>query len=443
VGLFLRLHKFSGVLMLGKLTKQININFEIKRIISNAGWLLFDKFVRLMFGLLVGVWVARYLGPETYGQLAYVVTLIGFFQVVALLGMDTILVRDITHDKDKAHQILGSAIILRLCVGFLCLVLATIGVGIFNGTHFALLTLLAGGSLVFQCADTIDIWFQSQSQSKRTVIAKLCSYTFTNVMRIALILSHGPLWAFALLLSIDALLSALALTYAYKTFRTKKKWIVTIGKSKELISESWPFLISGLSIILYMRVDQVMIKNLLGEKSLGIYAAALQFSTLWNFVPLTLSVSLAPYIARKKKENEHEYYKALANVFLIFSIIGWIITLTISIISPFIIDFMLGTNYTDGVVVLAIHVVTNLFICLGVAQSLWIVNERKGTFILYKSLTGLVVCGIANMILIPLYGIKGAAISAVLSQFAASVLFNLLFAKNIFLMQLKSLCFLR
>lgn len=93
---------------------------------------------------------------------------------------------------------------------------------------------------------------------------------------------------------------------------------------------------------------------------------------------------------------------------------------------------MLGSSYADGAVVLSIHVVTNLFICLGVAQSLWIVNERKGLFILYKSLTGLLVCGFSNLILIPLYGIKGAAIAAVLSQLSASMLFNLVFAKNIF-----------
>lgn len=429
--------------MLSKLTKKININFEIKKIISNAGWLLFDKFVRLMFGLLVGVWVARYLGPETYGQLAYVITLISFFQVIALLGMDTILVRDIAHNIDKAYQDLGTALILRFCVGFLCLIVAVSGVAFFNGAHFALLTLLAGGGLVFQCVDTIDIWFQSQSQSKRTVIAKLCAYTITNIMRIVLILCHSPLWTFALLLSMDALLSALALTFAYRKFRTKHKWSATIEKSKLLLSESWPYLVSGLSIILYMRIDQVMIKNLLGEASLGIYAAALQFSTLWNFVPVTLSVSLAPYIARKKREGEYEYYKAIGNVFLMFSAIGWGITLIISVMSPFIIEVMLGTNYTNGIGVLAIHVVTNLFICLGVAQSLWIVNERKGTFTLYKSLTGLVVCGIANFTLIPYYGIKGAAISAVMSQFSASILFNLFFAKRIFLMQLKSLFFLR
>ncbi|HAV7859040.1 TPA: flippase [Salmonella enterica] len=425
--------------MLGRYIKKININVEIKGIISNTGWLLFDKFIRLIFGLLVGVWVARYLGPDTYGQLAYVITLISFFQVVSLLGMDTILVRDIAHKKDQANEILGTAIIMRFGAGLLCLIVAVSFVGFFNGTYFAILTLLAGGSLIFQCIDTIDIWFQSQSQSKRTVIAKLCSYVVTNIIRIVLILCHAPVWGFALLLSIDALFSALALSCAYTSFKTTDKWRITLSRGKNLLRESWPFLISGISIIMYMRLDQIMIKNLLGEKSLGIYAAVLQFSLLWNFIPITLSVSLAPYIARKKKENEQAYYNAINNVFIIFSSIGWGITLTISILSPFIINFMLGSSYADGAVVLSIHVVTNLFICLGVAQSLWIVNERKGLFILYKSLTGLLVCGFSNLILIPLYGIKGAAIAAVLSQLSASMLFNFVFAKKIFLMQIKSL----
>ncbi|MDD8344964.1 flippase [Escherichia coli] len=423
--------------------KKTKLNFEIQKIILNAGWLLFDKFIRLMFGLLVGVWVARYLGPGTYGQLAYIVTLVSLFQVVVSLGMDTILVREITCNKNEAAQILGSAIFMRFIVGCISIVLLVGGVTIFNGAYFGVLTLLASGGLLLQCTDTIDIWFQSQSQSKRTVIAKLCSYTITNILRIILIIYNAPLWTFALLLSIDASLSALALTFAYKTFKTAHRWHVSLLRCKALLSESWPFLISGISIILYMRIVQVLIKNIMGEKPLGIYSAAIQFSTLWNFIPLTLSVSLAPYVARKKKESEQIYYQTLCNIFLIFSIIGWCITLTIITLSPFIIEFMLGANYKDGVGVLSIHVITNLFICLGISQSLWIVNERKGTFILYKSITGLVVSVIANIILIPLYGIKGAAIASVLSQITASTIFNLCFAKKIFFMQLKSLFFLR
>ncbi|HFI7967927.1 TPA: flippase [Escherichia coli] len=429
--------------MLKTLIKKTKLNFEIQKIILNAGWLLFDKFIRLMFGLLVGVWVARYLGPGTYGQLAYIVTLVSLFQVVVSLGMDTILVREITCNKNEAAQILGSAIFMRFIVGCISIVLLVGGVTIFNGAYFGVLTLLASGGLLLQCTDTIDIWFQSQSQSKRTVIAKLCSYTITNILRIILIIYNAPLWTFALLLSIDASLSALALTFAYKTFKTAHRWHISLLRCKALLSESWPFLISGISIILYMRIDQVLIKNIMGEKPLGIYSAAIQFSTLWNFIPLTLSVSLAPYVARKKKESEQIYYQTLCNIFLIFSIIGWCITLTIITLSPFIIEFMLGPNYKDGVGVLSIHVITNLFICLGISQSLWIVNERKGTFILYKSITGLVVSVIANIILIPLYGIKGAAIASVLSQITASTIFNLCFAKKIFFMQLKSLFFLR
>ncbi|EAW1721605.1 flippase, partial [Salmonella enterica subsp. indica] len=264
--------------------------------VHNAGWLLFDKFVRLAFGLFVGVWVARYLGPKTYGELTYVVTLISFFQVIALLGLDSILVRDIANNKREANKILGSALFMRLGAGILSLLSIVFFVWIFNGYNIAILTLLAGGGLVFQCIDTIDIWFQSQSQSKRTVIAKLCSYTITNILRVTCILTNCPLWSFALLLSVDAMLASIALCYAYRTYKTAEKWKPALKKCKDLLSESWPFLISGVSVILYMRVDQIIIRNILGEKELGVYAASLQFSVLWGFVPFTLSVSIAPYI---------------------------------------------------------------------------------------------------------------------------------------------------
>ncbi|EHK0741242.1 flippase [Salmonella enterica] len=429
--------------MISRILAQYNLNVDIKKIVHNAGWLLFDKFARLSFGLLVGVWVARYLGPTTYGDLAYVVTLVSFFQVITLLGMDSILVRDIANNKSEANKILGSALFMRLAIGILSLISLVLFVWYLNGYNTAILTLLAGGSLVFQCVDTIDIWFQSQSQSKRTVIAKLCSYTITNILRVACILTNCPLWSFALLLSIDAMLSSLALCYAYKNYKTSGKWKPAFKRCKCLLSESWPFLISGISIILYMRVDQVMIKNILGERELGIYAASLQFSTLWNFVPLTLSVSIAPYIARKKGESSEAYHNSLKNVFLVFSILGWGIASFVAILSPFIINIMLGDKYSSGTSVLAVHVVTNLFICLGVAQSLWIVNERKGTLVPYKSLTGLIICFISNYILIPIYGIKGAAISAVISQLSACILFNAIFCREIFFMQMKALFFLR
>jgi PST family polysaccharide transporter len=429
--------------MISRILTQYNLSVDIKKIIHNAGWLLFDKFARLAFGLLVGVWVARHLGPKTYGELAYVVTLVSFFQVIALLGMDSILVRDISNNKKEANEILGSALLLRMSAGILSLFLVVLFTYFFNGYNTAVLVLLAGGSLLFQCVDTIDIWFQSQSQSKRTVIAKLCSYTITNILRVLCILTNCPLWTFALLLSVDAMLASIALFYAYRTYKTPEKWKSRLTKCKEILSESWPFMVSGISIILYMRVDQIMIKNMLGEESLGIYAASLQFSTLWNFVPLTLSISIAPYIARKKKDGVEIYKNALKNTFLLFSALGWVITLFVAALSPFIINIMLGDKYSSGTLVLAVHVITNLFICLGVAQSLWIVNERKGSIVLYKSLTGLIVCFISNFILIPVYGIEGAAISAVISQLSACILFNAIFCREIFFMQLRSLIFIR
>ncbi|EFB9716084.1 hypothetical protein FAD65_22475, partial [Escherichia coli] len=89
-----------------------------------------------------------------------------------------------------------------------------------------------------------------------------------------------------------------------------------------------------------------------------------------------------------------------------------------------------------------ILIFTNLFMYLGVAQSLWIVNERKGKISLFKTILGALVCIIANTILIPKYGIAGAAVSAVLAQLTSAIMANIIVAPKILILQLKCLMFL-
>lgn len=163
-------------------------------IIHNSGWLLFDKLVRILLGLLVGAWVARYLGPANFGELAYVLAYIAFFQAIANLGADGIIVRDIARDKNAAPQVLGTAFTLRLGVGLACWLAAIGGMAWSNGFDdpSVSLTALAGGTLIFQAADTIDLWFQSQSQSRRTVVAKLIAYLVSNGVKVGLILMQAP-----------------------------------------------------------------------------------------------------------------------------------------------------------------------------------------------------------------------------------------------------------
>lgn len=427
------------------LSQRLSGNHGLLLAINNSGWLIFDKLIRLLLGLFVSAWVARYLGPVQYGELAYILAYLAFFQAVAVLGMDGIIVRDIAQDKTKAGEILGTAFTLRFAAGFFCWLIAIVGMGLSNSWqgYGVYITALAGVSLVFQAADTIDLWFQSQSQSRRTVIAKLSVYLISNGLKVLLILNNAPLLAFAVVISFEAFLAVVALIYAYRKFSCKQPWCLFKDRAKALLKESWPFILSGLSIMVYMRIDQIMIKEMLGVAELGVYAAVLPLAMLWTFIPMTLSVSLAPLVARAKKQSEQAYLSCLSAIFRGFAFLGWIICIPISIVSDHVVAILFGAEYVNGSQVLAIVVFTNLFISMGVAQSLWILNEGKSILSLYKTFIGAVVCLIANFILIPRVGITGAAISSVLAQFISSVFVNIFFCREIFYLQLKSLILIK
>ncbi|MEZ9667161.1 flippase [Vibrio breoganii] len=419
-------------------------SLAFKKIAANSAWILLEKGIRLIVGLLVGAWVARYLGPALFGELAYVLAFLAFFQVISVLGMDGIIVRDISKRREEAPSLLGTALTLRITSGFICWLLAIFLMGLINGwdDHSVKITALAGGTLLFQAGDTVDLWFQSQSQSKRTVLMKLIAVSISNGLKVIFIINEAPLSFFALVVSIEAMISAVCLAFAYKRFRCESSWMLDTKLIERLLKESWPFILSGLSIIIYMRIDQIMIGEILGNAELGIYAAAITLSFMWSVIPMSLSVSFAPILSKKKAQSEYDYRITLSRIFRLFSLLGWLVCIPIYFFADELVRVLYGVDYESAAFVLKIFIFTNIFINMGVAQSLWILNEGKSKISFYKTLFGALVCVTLNYFLIPVYGIIGAAISAVLSQFSSTVLINFFICRDIFLLQCKSLILL-
>lgn len=410
-------------------------------VIENSGWLLFDKLLRFLLGLFVGAWVARYLAPAQYGELAYVLAFIAIFQAVATLGLDGIVVRDIAQDSGNASTILGTAFVLRLIVGVICWIVAICSMVWLNGVNdrSVVLTALTGGALIFQAVDTIDLWFQSQSQSRRTVLAKLSAYLLSSGVKVALILHGAPLTFFAAVVAFDGLVATAGLVIAYRRFPCKKAWSCTYTTARQLLLEGWPFILSSISIMAYMRIDQIMIKEMLGAQQLGVYAAVLPLATAWQIIPMTLYASLAPFVARKKTEGGDAYWQALQKIFKVYALLGWLVCIPTVIFADLAVDLLFGAYYKQGGGVLMIYVFTNLFINMGVAQSLWLLNERKAVLGLAKAMVGAGVAIVGNWLLIPSFGIAGVAVVAVIAQFTSAVLMNSLLSRRLFLMQIHSL----
>ena len=184
-----------------------------------------------------------------------------------------------------------------------------------------------------------------------------------------------------------------------------------------------------------MRIDQFLINYYLGVSKLGIYSVALPFSQVWYVIPMTIGVSLAPFITRKKIEGQQQYYRSLVLVFRLYALISLVISVLVSSCSYIIIKIVYGQQYYEAASVLAIHVFTNFFVFQNLAQGLWSINEKRGLLNTYQALVGAISACVSGFILIPYFGLVGAAISANVAFAMSGVFSNLLFAPEIFQMQ--------
>jgi PST family polysaccharide transporter len=294
------------------------------------------------------------------------------------------------------------------------------------------MTIIVGAMLVFQASDTVDVWFESQSQSKRTVLAKLASYLFSNGIRIFLLLTKAPLIAFAGVICLESGALAVALFVAYRRFPTDGRWQANISQAKKLLLLCWPFVATGVMITAYMRVDQIMLKEMLGEKELGIYAAALPLVQVWNVIPATLVASLAPFVARMKNRGEAEYRNALVILFRLFALVALIGAGLTAVASPWIVHILYGAEFRSSAAVLTVLVFVIVFIFQGMAQTLWVINDNVRIANLIATFLAALLSIIANLFLIRKFGIMGAVYSYLLAQGASVVLFPCLFRRDLF-----------
>jgi len=411
--------------------------FTSNPVARNAGWLFIERMVRLGLGLIVGAWVARYLGPEKYGLLSYFLAYIALFSSVANLGLDGIIVRECSKNPKSASLIINTALSLRLVSGLICWIISSLFLVFTEDFGISLaIGLIVGCTLAPQSFDTIDLWFQSEGKNKIAVYAKLAAFLISNFFKILLIFFKCDLYWFALLVLIEASMAAAMLFYAYQENKQYIKISVNHELMKKLLIESWPYMLSSLSIVLYMRIDQIYIRQLLGDYDVGQYSVGIVFSQFWYFLPVIMSTSIAPHLAAAKCKSDVAYINYLLKIFRYFFAIGVLVTLFNYFAAEILIDLIYGSKYSNSVSVLKIHSFTNIFVFMGVAQNLWLINESKGRINLIKTGIGVAIAITGNTFLLPKFGLIGAAYTAVIAQAFSAFVSNIFLAPRIFLAQL-------
>ncbi|MEH2336089.1 flippase [Nostoc sp.] len=416
----------------------------LRAIIANTGWLFADRILRMGASLVVGVWVARYLGVQQYGLFNYALAFVSLFSPIFTLGLDDVVVRHIVRQSSNKEEILGTTFWLKL-LGGIASVLLAISTIFFLGEHETLkiwLVAILGMAGIFRAADTIELWFQSQVQSKYTVIAKNTAFLLNSVIKIALILTKAPLLAFAWVTLAEFAMSAISLLIVYQLKGSSLwLWRWSFASAKTLLKESLPLIFSGFAIMIFMRIDQVMLGQMIGDSEVGVYSAAVRISEIWYFIPAAIVSSVAPAIYAAKEKSESLYYHRIGQLLSLMTCISLAIAFPMTFLSNKIIMVMFGSGYAEAGPILAVHIWTSLFVFMGLATSPWFIAEGLNHVSLGKTLFGAILNIILNLLLIPKYAGLGAAIATIISQAAATFLCNAFDSRTqkIFQIQVRSL----
>ena len=291
-------HKFMGFSLPPPSTWRARLGAVLKNcgsfgpILRNFAWLSGDKIVRMGIHFLVGAVIARHLGSAGFGILNVAFAATTLMVVLSSPGLDGILSRELLREPSQADLLLGTVFLMRLAaVILLCPVVAIVA---FNETAESRTTfLISAVSLLFVPMAVFNTHFEVHLQARYTVWATNAAFVLCTVLRIWLVGIDASVDSFATTYVIEIAITVAILFFLYRKLGGRVgKWRWDLRLARSLLRQSWPLLFSGFAIMIYMRLDQIMLAKMRGDTEVGIFAAALRFLEIWYFISMALTSSL-------------------------------------------------------------------------------------------------------------------------------------------------------
>lgn len=400
----------------------IKIGFKNK-VLANASWIIGCKVVQGIIGLIISMLTARYLGPSNYGLINYAASVTTFFQPIMQLGLANILVQEFINNPESEGEILGTAITMSGISGACCVL------GVFCFTKIAnssepitiIVCVLYSLSLIAQALELTQYWFQSKLQSKYVSLSSLLAYIVVAVYQIYLLVSGKSVIWFSITYTIQFLIIAVLLVVLYKR-RNGCRYKFSITTAKRMFSKSRYYIVSSMMVTIFAQTDRIMLKNMLDDASVGYYSAAIACASLTNFVFQAISDSFRPSIFEAKRYDNARYELNICRLYCVMIYCSLAQCVVMTAFSPIIIHILYGNNYDPSIMALRIAVWYTTFSYLGVVRNIWILAENKQRYLWVINLSGALANVFLNALLIPAFGINGAAAASLITQFFTNVI---------------------
>ncbi len=419
-----------------------------RKYFGSASWLLGERVFSMGVAFAVGTVTANMLGTENFGKFNYAKSFATMITVFAPLGMSGILARNLINDPDKEDLILGTSFVARLIASVFCILLVcAISLGMndisWNDEVKFWMVIIASVPAFFESFNVLGEYFIAHTRSKFHAYGEFAKTIVSSGIKLLMLLVFkSPVIWFAVVLIVDAIIYDLVVVSVYTKFFKKSiwDWKASFKYAKVLIGQSFPLILAGFVVMLYMKIDQIMISPMLGDKAVGLYAAALRISEATYFVPTVICNALFPALLNARKQSIDLFNKRTQKLSDLMVLIGLCIAVPVTLFSWLIIQ-LYDKQYAAAEPVLVIHIWSGIMVGIGTAGSCWLTANNLQRYTLYRTALGAVVNIVLNFFFIPWLGIAGSALATLAAQLVASYLSNGLTAdtRQLFYMQTKSL----
>lgn len=395
--------------------------FAKNKVVKNASWIIVSKMIQAVIGLVVSMLTARYLGPSNYGLINYASSMVGFVTPIVFLGLNNTLVQELTVNPENEGEIIGTSVIMSFISSLLCI----LGIGVFatvankNETITIIVCLLYSLILIFQVFDLVQYWFQSKLLSKYSSITTLCAYTLVATYKIVLLVIRTNVYWFAIASAIEYALISLTLIVIYKRLGGQK-FSFSKERARMLFSKSKYYIVTGLMVAIFAQTDKIMLKLMINEEATGFYSAATYCAGLSAFLYTAIIDSFRPVIFQSYTISLEKFEMNMKRLYSIIIYISLLQSIVMTLLANFIISILYGPEFMQSANALRIVTWYTTFSYLGSVRNIWVLSKGLQKYLWMINLSGAILNVIINLLLIPIWGIYGAAIASFATQFFAN-----------------------
>lgn len=413
-----------------------------RRHLENFAWLLSDRGIRLVVGVVVTGMVARHLGREGYGTLNYAISVMFFLAPFATVGLHQTVMRELIANPDKAGRLLGTTAALKLIFGGLSVLALCVYATSFETGTTRWLIILVGFNLILDASGAFDTWFVSQTQSRYVAWALNSAFLVGAVLKLSLIAFGAPvIWFGAVLVIQGAVALVLKARFFHVKFPNRQGW----RWSKEMVR---PLLVGGLPMVLLLvnltlmkRLDIFMMKKFRGLEDTGVYASAAQLSDVLFMVPGLIAMIMLPALMRVRERDERGFRKGIVAYFRLNAFLGYAGAIGFVLLTPLALPLIFGDRFAEATVMAQILGLGAVPLFLATSRQDCLFAEGAASVLVRAGVVALATNVLLNLWLIPAYGGVGAAWATVAAYFVYAVVGSFLHPRTFAIgrMQLQAL----